>query len=151
MRCWVVALLTVAAALAAGLWLGWTARRQVEYGATPARPPRPAAVDTALRAWAEGDHPKLQTFLAEARTLPPDVEPAIRAEIRFLEAVASGSRSALGRVAAEEGDRPAGARARWVLIGDTRSPETRAAMREAFARAYPQAWVLRGEDRSGGS
>ena len=145
---WVVALLTV---LVAGPSLGWAARRHVEQGRVPPRPPRPAVVDAALRAWAEGDRPTLEARLAEAQRLAPGADRSVQGELRFLEAALAGDRRLLGTLAEEAGDLPAGARARWVLIELTRRPENRAAMHDAFARAYPDSWVLAGETGAGGS
>ena len=137
------------ASLGTGVLLGWFARREAARAGAPPRPVRPAYVEAALRAWAEHDRDGLLRGVAEARTLPAP-SPAIAAEIRFLEAVGSGRRRSLATVAEEEGRFAAGARARWVLIEQTRASPAREAMRDAFARAYPEAWVLRSASRPDG-
>ena len=91
--------------LLAGGVAGWTLRRQGGTTRLPDRPHRPAAVERALTAWAEGDDAALEVRMEAVRALEAIDAPGARAEVRFLEAaLAQKIEGGAGSATREAGD-----------------------------------------------
>lgn len=139
-------LFAIILALSAGAVLGYVGRRVRERGNLPPRRTRPPALEAALRAWEKGGAGRLPSALAPLEVLVPE-DDETRAEIALLRALAAGDDEALAEVAGRHPGTDAAARAWWLLGERAPARGNRDAMREAFQRAWPHAWVLTGGGR----